>query len=151
MGVFKEFLEEVIIKAFDPALNLFKVLIYTFVQVMIFTAALNFQANSNGHLYPSPSSHIHENYLLLFEFVGKILGKALYEVLLSDIFTMIVESQLHNLFMLSMQGIVVDVPFAPFFLSQMLDHHYTTSYSCLDELPSMDPELYKSLKCVKVR
>jgi hypothetical protein len=46
---------------------------------------------------------------------------------------------------------VVDVPFAPFFLSQMLGHHYTTSYSCLDELSSMDPELYKSLSYVKVR
>lgn len=32
MGVFKEFLEEVITKAFDPALNLFKVLIYNFVR-----------------------------------------------------------------------------------------------------------------------
>ena len=46
---------------------------------------------------------------------------------------------------------MVDVPFAPFFLSQMLGHHYTTSYSCLDELSSMDPELYKSLSYVKVR
>ena len=46
---------------------------------------------------------------------------------------------------------MVDVPFAPFFLSQMLGHHYTTSYSCLDELHSMDPELYKSLSYVKVR
>ena len=62
---------------------------------------------------------------------------------------MIVVKKLSNLFLT--QGIVVDVPFAPFFLSQMLDHHYTTSYSCLDELPSMDPELYKSLNYVKVR
>ena len=46
---------------------------------------------------------------------------------------------------------MVDVPFAPFFLSQMLGHHYTASYSCLDELSSMDPELYKSLSYVKVR
>ena len=38
MGVFKEFLEEVITKAFDPALNLFKVLLYNFVQVIVFTA-----------------------------------------------------------------------------------------------------------------
>ena len=45
---------------------------------------------------------------------------------------------------------MVDVPFAPFFLSQMLGHHYTASYSCLDELSSMDPELYKSLSYVKV-
>lgn len=85
MGVFKEFLEEVITKAFDPALNLFKVLLYNFVQLIyiVFIVTQNPKANSNGHLYPSPSSHIHENYLLLFEFVGKILGKALYEVILA--------------------------------------------------------------------
>ena len=46
---------------------------------------------------------------------------------------------------------MIDVPFAPFFLSQMLGHHYTASYSCLDELSSMDPDLYKSLSYVKVR
>ena len=34
MGVFKEFLEEVISKAFDPTLNLFKVQ-YTFLLQMI--------------------------------------------------------------------------------------------------------------------
>ena len=49
-----------------------------------------------------------------------------------------------------MQGIVVDVPFAPFFLSQMLEHHHSALYSSLDELPSMDPELYKSLSYIKV-
>jgi len=31
-------------------------------------------------LYPSPTSFIHENHLNLFDFVGKMLGKALYEV-----------------------------------------------------------------------
>ena len=49
-----------------------------------------------------------------------------------------------------MQGIVVDVPFAPFFLSQMLEHHHSALYSSLDELPSMDLELYKSLSYIKV-
>ena len=49
-----------------------------------------------------------------------------------------------------MQGIVVDVPFAPFFPSQMLEHHHSALYSSLDELPSMDPELYKSLSYIKV-
>ena len=45
---------------------------------------------------------------------------------------------------------MVDVPFAPFFLSQMLEHHHSALYSILDELPSMDPELYKSLSYIKV-
>uniref|UniRef100_A0A8C2Y919 Ubiquitin-protein ligase E3B n=1 Tax=Coturnix japonica TaxID=93934 RepID=A0A8C2Y919_COTJA len=80
-GVFKEFLEEIIKKVFDPALNLFKT------------------TSGDERLYPSPTSYIHENYLQLFEFVGKMLGKAVYE------------------------GIVVDVHFASFFLSQLLAHH----------------------------
>ena len=49
-----------------------------------------------------------------------------------------------------MQGIIVDVPFAPFFLSQMLHQHHATFYSYFDELASMDQEMYKSLNFVKV-
>ncbi|KAG7274688.1 hypothetical protein CRUP_021129 [Coryphaenoides rupestris] len=100
-GVFKEFLEEIIKKVFNPALNLFK------------------------RLYPSPTSNIHENHLQLFEFVGKMLGKAMYE------------------------GIVVDVPFASFFLSQVLGHHHSSFYSSIDELPSLDSEFYKNLTSIK--
>ncbi|XP_066459961.1 ubiquitin-protein ligase E3B [Eleutherodactylus coqui] len=106
-GVFKEFLEEIIKKVFDPALNLFKTTSY------------------GDRLYPSPTSYIHENYLQLFEFVGKMLGKAVYE------------------------GIVVDVPFASFFLSQLLGHHHSIFYSSVDELPSLDPEFYKNLTSIK--
>ncbi|KAG8189904.1 hypothetical protein JTE90_018685 [Oedothorax gibbosus] len=105
-GVFKEFLEETIKKVFDPTLNLFR-------------------ATSEERLFPSPTSYIHENHLSLFEFVGKMLGKALYE------------------------GIVVDVPFASFFLSQVLGHTHSALYSSIDELPSLDPELYKSLTYIK--
>ena len=36
--------------------------------------------SGNERLYPSPTSYIHENHLQLFEFVGKMLGKAMYEV-----------------------------------------------------------------------
>uniref|UniRef100_A0A8C9T877 HECT-type E3 ubiquitin transferase n=1 Tax=Scleropages formosus TaxID=113540 RepID=A0A8C9T877_SCLFO len=97
-GVFKEFLEEIIKKVFNPALNLFKT------------------TSGNERLYPSPTSNIHENHLQLFEFVGKMLGKAMYE------------------------GIVVDVPFASFFLSQVLGHHHSTFYSSIDELPSLDSD-----------
>lgn len=106
-GVFKEFLEEIIKKVFDPALNLFKT------------------TSSADRLYPSPTSYIHENYLQLFEFVGKMLGKAVYE------------------------GIVVDVPFASFFLSQLLGHHHSIFYSSVDELPSLDSEFYKNLTSIK--
>ncbi|XP_064648502.1 ubiquitin-protein ligase E3B-like isoform X2 [Lineus longissimus] len=105
-GVFKEFLEETINRVFDPSLNLFK-------------------ATIEQKLYPSPTSHIQENHLLLFEFVGRMLGKTIYE------------------------GIVVDVPFANFFLSHILGHQHNATYSSIDELPSLDPELYKSLSYVK--
>lgn len=36
--------------------------------------------SGDERLYPSPTSYIHENHLQLFEFVGKMLGKAVYEV-----------------------------------------------------------------------
>lgn len=106
-GVFKEFLEQAVKLAFDPQLNLFK-------------------ASSDGHLYPSQTSHVQENHIALFEFVGKILGKAIYE------------------------GIVVDVPFALFFLSQLLERNNSVLlYSSLDELSSMDPDIYRSLSFIK--
>ncbi|XP_022906806.2 ubiquitin-protein ligase E3B [Onthophagus taurus] len=105
-GVFKEFLEESIKKIFDPALNFFK-------------------GTSEGRLYPSPTSCMQENHLQLFEFVGRMLGKAVYE------------------------GIVVDVPFALFFLSQVLGQTAQALYSCVDELPSLDDELYRSLSYIK--
>ena len=63
-------------QVFDPGLNLFC-------------------ATSDERLYPSPLSYLTDNHLHLFEFVGKMIGKAVYE------------------------GIVVDVPFAAFFVSQV--------------------------------
>lgn len=105
-GVFKEFLEETIKRVFDPSLNLFK-------------------TTNDQRLYPSPTSQLQDNHLQLFEFVGRMLGKAVYE------------------------GIVVDVPFAMFFLSQLLGQTQQALYSCMDELPSLDKELYRSLTFIK--
>lgn len=51
---------------------------------------------------------------------------------------------------LCVQGIVVDVPFASFFLSQVMGHHHSTFYSSIDELPSLDSEFYKNLTSIKV-
>ena len=62
-GVFKEFLEETIKKVFDPGLNLFC-------------------PTSDERLYPSPLSHMTDNHLALFEFVGKMIGKAVYEMII---------------------------------------------------------------------
>lgn len=105
-GVFKEFLEETIKRVFDPSLNLFRV-------------------TSEERLYPSPTSCLQENHLQLFEFIGRMLGKAVYE------------------------GIVVDVPFASFFLSQVLGQTQQALYSWIDELPSLDKDLYRSLTYIK--
>ncbi|CAG9585150.1 unnamed protein product, partial [Danaus chrysippus] len=105
-GVFKEFLEETIKRVFDPSLNLFRV-------------------TSEERLYPSPTSCLQENHLQLFEFIGRMLGKAVYE------------------------GIVVDVPFASFFLSQVLGQTTQALYSWIDELPSLDKDLYRSLTYIK--
>ncbi|KAJ9576499.1 hypothetical protein L9F63_025603, partial [Diploptera punctata] len=60
-GVFKEFLEETIKRVFDPSLNLFRV-------------------TSEERLYPSPTSYMQDDHLQLFEFVGRMLGKAVYEL-----------------------------------------------------------------------
>lgn len=47
------------------------------------------------------------------------------------------------------QGIVLDVRLASFFLSQILGQTQSTFYSYLDDLPSLDEELYRSLMYVK--
>jgi len=107
-GVFKEFLEEIIRKVFNPDSNLFKV-----------------TNCESPMLYPSPHSSLQEDHLSMFFFVGRMLGKALYE------------------------GIVLDTPFANFFLRHLLGHHHTALYSPIDELPSLDTEFYKNLTWVK--
>jgi ubiquitin-protein ligase E3 B len=48
-----------------------------------------------------------------------------------------------------LQGIVVDVPFASFFLGQLLGSQHQAFYSAIDELPSLDAELYRSLTYIK--
>ena len=58
---FVEFLEETVRKLFDPSLNLFR-------------------STKDQRLYPSPTSYLTDNHLHLFEFAGKLLGKAVYEV-----------------------------------------------------------------------
>nr|XP_043633953.1 E3 ubiquitin-protein ligase UPL6 isoform X2 [Erigeron canadensis] len=72
-------------------------------------------------LYPNPGSGmIHEQHLQLFHFLGIILGKAMFE------------------------GILVDIPFATFFLSKLKQKH-----NYLNDLPSLDPELYRHLIFLK--
>ncbi|KAL4003660.1 HECT-domain (ubiquitin-transferase) family protein [Acanthocheilonema viteae] len=101
-GVFKEFLELTLKHVFNPDLNLFK-------------------CSQNGQLFPSPTSDLHENHLALFQFVGRMLAKAVYE------------------------GIVTEVHFAPVLLATVLGR----KLCAFDELSQLDPDLYKSLTYVK--
>jgi ubiquitin-protein ligase E3 C len=72
-------------------------------------------------LYPNPSSDIlGENHLQQFAFLGMVLGKALYD------------------------GVLVELPLAGFFLSKLLGR-----YNYVDDLPSLDPELYRNLMVLK--
>lgn len=101
-GIFKDFMENITKAAFDIQYGLFK-------------------ETADHLLYPNPASHmVHDEHLLYFEFLGKILGKAMFE------------------------GILVDIPFATFFLSKLKKKH-----NYLHDLSSLDPELYRSLLFLK--
>ncbi|KAK4794782.1 hypothetical protein SAY86_012776 [Trapa natans] len=80
-----------------------------------------FKESSDHLLYPNPGSGlIHEQHLQFFHFLGTLLGKAMYE------------------------GVLVDIPFATFFLSKLKQKH-----NYLNDLPSLDPELYRHLIFLK--
>ncbi|KAF9549865.1 hypothetical protein EC957_002436 [Mortierella hygrophila] len=101
-GVFKEFLTSLVLQAFNTNYGLFM--------------------NTSDHfLYPNPHRFAQERTQLKhYEFLGRILGKALYE------------------------GILIDAAFAGFFLSKCLGQ-----VNYLDDLPSLDPELYRGLMFLK--
>lgn len=61
-GLFKEFMECLVKEGFDPNAGLF-------------------QATSDNRLYPNPAAQaLVPNALAYFEFLGRMLGKAMYEV-----------------------------------------------------------------------
>ncbi|KXS22341.1 HECT-domain-containing protein [Gonapodya prolifera JEL478] len=101
-GVFKEFLTRLSKQAFDINYGLF-------------------QATREQRLYPNPSAYARgDDQLRYLEFLGRVVGKAMYE------------------------GILVDVQFAEFFLAKWLGRQ-----SYLDDLPSLDPELYQGMIFLK--
>ncbi|KAG2125194.1 HECT-domain-containing protein [Suillus cothurnatus] len=78
-------------------------------------------ANKRNEIYPNPHSYATEPHNLnWYRFIGRILGKALYK------------------------GILVEVAFAGFFLAKWLDKQ-----SFLDDLASLDPDLYQGLIFLK--
>jgi len=100
-GLYKEFLTTLIERAFHPDYGLF-----------CFSA--------ERELFPNPTSHIVHNHLEYMAFLGRMLGKAMFD------------------------GIQMDLPFCGFFLSKLLGKH-----NYLDELPSLDPALHKNLMLLK--
>jgi len=98
-GLFKDFIWETVRKAFDPQYGFFK-------------------ATSDHFLYPNPAAGmLHPNAAAMFEYLGRILGKAIYE------------------------GILLDLPLAGFFLKKF----QSLRNNDISDLSSLDPELYKQL------
>ncbi|ORX33914.1 hypothetical protein BD324DRAFT_665268 [Kockovaella imperatae] len=78
-------------------------------------------ATDQNELYPNPHSYATEPHQLAwYTFIGRVLGKAMYD------------------------GILVDVSFAGFFLAKWLGRS-----SSIDDLQSLDNELYKGLIVLK--
>ena len=104
-GVFKEFLTSLVREAFDTDRGLWC-------------------SNAAQELYPNPHSYARgEEQLSWFAFLGRIIGKALYE------------------------GILVNAQFARFFLSKWLGQQsYLDDLASLD---SLDPALYRGLLYLK--
>ncbi|CAI5968216.1 unnamed protein product, partial [Closterium sp. NIES-65] len=102
-GLFKEFLTDLAKAAFDPGYGLF-------LQA----------ATEEGYLYPHPAAAALGHGIPMVEFLGRIVGKALYE------------------------GILLEYNFAPLFVSKLVGR-----YAFLDELSSLDMELYRNLMYLK--
>uniref|UniRef100_A0A6B2EKV0 Ubiquitin-protein ligase E3C n=1 Tax=Phlebotomus kandelakii TaxID=1109342 RepID=A0A6B2EKV0_9DIPT len=103
-GIFREFLSELLKTAFDPHRGFFMI-------------------TTDNKLYPNPgAAKIVEDFKEHYYFIGRILGKALYENLL------------------------VEVPLADFFLSKLV-----SKYSDVDinQLASLDPVLHRNLLSLK--
>lgn len=104
-GLFKEFWLDLSTLVFDLEYGLF------------------LTTSSQQLLYPNPhsgSAHFRResDHLTLFQFVGRVVGKALYE------------------------GVVLQPKFAHFFLAKLRNH----GFNHLHDLPSLDAELYKNLR-----
>ncbi|KAK0549403.1 ubiquitin-protein ligase (E3) [Tilletia horrida] len=103
-GLFKEFLTSLVREAFDTNRGLWK-------------------ATADQAIYPNPHSYAQQpEQLEWYTFLGRVLGKAIYE------------------------GILVDIKFASFFLSKWLGKQsYLDDLASLD---SLDPDLAKGLNFV---
>ncbi|XP_047531021.1 ubiquitin-protein ligase E3C [Vanessa atalanta] len=102
-GLFREFLSELLKSAFDPNRGLFRL-------------------TKDNMLYPNPGVHLlYDDFPMHYFFVGRMLGKALYENLL------------------------VELPLAEFFLAKLC----STREPDVHALASLDPGLYRGLLLLK--
>lgn len=109
-GLSKEFLSELLKAGFDPMRGFFK-------------------STKDQLLYPNPSanvlfSNLLDGYEIHFEFLGRMLGKAIFE------------------------KIMVELPLASFFLAKLLARKHSSDVD-LHNLASLDPILYKNLVYLK--
>ncbi|CAH1452099.1 unnamed protein product [Lactuca virosa] len=102
-GLSKEFLTDIAKAAFAPDYGLFSQ-----------------TSTSDRLLIPNSVARSMDNGIQMIEFVGRVVGKALYE------------------------GILLDYSFSHVFVQKLLGR-----YSFIDELSALDPELYKNLMYVK--
>ncbi|KAK6617229.1 hypothetical protein RUM44_005560 [Polyplax serrata] len=103
-GLFREFLSELLKTAFDPNRGFFRL-------------------TKDNLLYPNPHVHlILDDFPRHYYFIGRMLGKALYENLL------------------------VELPFAEFFLSKLVGRHSDVD---IHHLASLDPLMYRNLLFLK--
>ncbi|KAA8580679.1 hypothetical protein FQN60_013637 [Etheostoma spectabile] len=104
-GIFREFLNELLKSGFNPNQGFFK-------------------TTNESLLYPNPAAEmlIGDSFTRHYYFLGRILGKALYE------------------------NMLVELPFASFFLSKLLG---TSAEVDIHHLASLDPEMYRNLLFLK--
>lgn len=103
-GLLREFLSELLKTAFDPNRGFFKM-------------------TNDNMLYPNPYAHlIQHNFFAHYFFIGRMLGKALYENLL------------------------VELPLAEFFLSKIIGRQTEVD---VHHLASLDPLMYRNLLSLK--
>ncbi|KAJ6840077.1 E3 ubiquitin-protein ligase UPL7 [Iris pallida] len=102
-GLSKEFLTDLAKAAFNPQYGLFSQ-----------------TSTTESNLVPNMSARLLDNGIPMIEFLGRVVGKALYE------------------------GILLDYSFSLVFVQKLLGR-----YSFLDELSTLDSELYRNLMYVK--
>lgn len=125
-GVFREFLTELLRTAFDPNRGFFKYVFLHDFRTLRYSKAIFYfisRITTDNKLYPNPGvAKIVEDYQRHYYFIGRILGKALYENLL------------------------VELPLAEFFLSKLVGKHSDVD---VHQLASLDPVLHRNLLSLK--